>query len=381
MMMSEDYRTIVIDTGGDTTKAGFANDLMPCSTFPTIVGRPVRPCGVVSGIGIINHYVGHDVASCKVPIHTRHPLQRGEKINWDDLEFVWYQIFYQHLSVPPEEHPLLYTEPPLNRKQDREKVTEVMFDTFYIPAFYISSTAQLALYATGRTTGLVVETGHNSTHTVPVVHGHTIPHGIREVNVSGSQLTEYIARQLTSNNTYSFPNEKTKKECVHNIKEKLCYVPLDSGMTSHSDSRSSSYLLPDGKTVNLSDELFRCPDSLFRPSLLCDTSQQTAPGIHESLQQSIDTCDTDTRKHLYGNIVLSGGNSLFPGMRERLEKEVTHLSPGVNKVIAPTERTYLPWIGGAMLASLSSFQQLWTTRDEYEETGPTIMHRRLQHCL
>ena len=66
MMLSGDERTVVIDTGGDTTKAGFANDIIPCSTFPTIVGRPVRPSGVVSGIGFIPHYVGYDVASCKV---------------------------------------------------------------------------------------------------------------------------------------------------------------------------------------------------------------------------------------------------------------------------------------------------------------------------
>ena len=325
-MLSEHGRTVVIDTGGDTTKVGFAHDHMPYSTFPTIVGRSIRH-GCVPGIGYISHYVGHDVASCKVQIHTRNPLERGEQINWDDLESVWYQIFYQHLGVSPEEHPILYTETPLNRKRDRERVTEVMFDTFNIPAFHIANTAQLALYGTGRITGLVVETGHNSTHTVPILHGHTMLQSIHEIDVSGSQLMEYINKYLSLNNTHSFSNEETKRECARNVKEKFCYVPLDSGMTSHSDRQTSSYQLHDGKIISLNKELFRCPEALFRPSLLCDTSQLTTPGVHESLHQSIDKCDIDMRKHLYSNVVLSGGNSLFLGMRERLEKEITRLSP------------------------------------------------------
>ncbi|KAI6653828.1 actin [Oopsacas minuta] len=297
------------------------------------------------------------------------------------MECVWHHVFYNQLLIAPEEHPILLTEQPLNSRANRERMTQIMFETFNTPALYIANSAILSLYGTGRTTGIVLETGHTASNVVPIIHGNSLPHAINRLNVTGSKLTDYLTKCLSQHNPHSFQCQgQTERDNVRHIKEKLSYVSLNY---QSSDTLTSSYQLPDGKVISLGNELFRCPEILFQPSLLLsnsdplDTCQPTSLGIHESICSSINKCDIDIRKHMYGNIVLSGGNSLFPGMRERLEKEISLLSTLANKVIAPTGRKFLPWIGGANLVSLSTFNQMWTSKEEYDETGPTIMNRQM----
>lgn len=101
-------------------------------------------------------------------------------------------------------------------------------------------------------------------------------------------------------------------------------------------------------------------------------------GLHTVAYQSIMKCDMDIRKDLYGNVVLSGGSTMFPGIAERMQTELSSVSPSSMKIkiVAPTERKYSVWIGGSILASLSTFQQMWITKQEYEESGPGIVHRK-----
>lgn len=100
-----------------------------------------------------------------------------------------------------------------------------------------------------------------------------------------------------------------------------------------SSSETSSYELPDGQTISIGDQKFRCPEALFKPIMI----GKEMPGFHEITYQSIMKCDVDIRKDLYSNIVMSGGTTLFPGIPERLSKEVTTLAPSTMKikVVAP----------------------------------------------
>ena len=88
-------------------------------------------------------------------------------------------------------------------------------------------------------------------------------------------------------------------------------------------------------------------------------------------------CDVDICKDLYGNIMLSGSTSMYPGIAERMQKEMTALAPPTMKIkiIAPPEHKYSVWIGGSILASLFTFQQMWISK-EYDESGPAIVHRK-----
>ncbi|KAK7085323.1 hypothetical protein SK128_018090, partial [Halocaridina rubra] len=135
-----------------------------------------------------------------------------------------------------------------------------------------------------------------------------------------------------------------------------------------------SYELPDGQIVTIGNERFRCPEALFTPSML----GMECAGLHETVYTSIMKCDVDIRKELYANNVLSGGTTMYPGISDRMQKQITELAPASIKIkiIAPPERKYSVWIGGSILASLSTFQQLWISKDEYDDSGPGIVHRK-----
>lgn len=149
----------------------------------------------------------------------------------------------------------------------------------------------------------------------------------------------------------------------------VCYVAYNT-----SSSNEKSYELPDGQTINITSQRFRCPEALFKPNLL----GKELPGFHELSYNSILKCDVDIRKDLYSNIVMSGGTTMFPGLPERLNKEITALAPNTMKikVVAPSERKFLVWIGGSILSSLSTFQTMWITKAEFQETGDAIVHRK-----
>ncbi|KAH0918740.1 LOW QUALITY PROTEIN: hypothetical protein HID58_026400 [Brassica napus] len=298
MADGEDIQPLVCDNGTGMIKAGFAGDDAPRAVFPSIVGRP-RHTGVM------------------------YPIEHGTVNNWGDMEKIWHHTFYNELSVAPEEHPIRLTEAPLNPKANREKMTQIMFETFNALAMYVAIQAVLSLYASGRTTGIVLDSG------------------------DGRDLTDALMKILTERG-YSFTTT-AEREIVRDIKEKLCYIALDYEQELETSKTSSSveknYELPDGQVITIGSERFRCPEVLYQPSMI---GMENA-GIHETTYNSIMKCDD-----LYGNIVLSGGTTMFPGIADRMSKEITALAPSSMKikVVAPPERKYSVWIGGSILASL-----------------------------
>jgi actin-related protein len=372
--MSDEIQSVVIDNGSGMCKAGLSGRDVPTSCFPAMVGRPKFDQIMLGDRKDV--YVGDDAQAKRGILKLNYPVEHGIITNWEDMENVWHHCYYNELRVAPEDHPALLTEAPMNPKLNRERMISTFFEEFNVPSFYMSVQAVLSLYAAGRTTGIVLDSGDGVTHTVPVFEGYSIPHAIMRTDVAGRDLTEYMMKILRETG-FSFTSS-AEKEIVRQIKEKHCYVASDFNQEMKNSENSSSqecqYELPDGNHLNIGSQRFRCPELLFNSSPI----GKELPGIHELVFNSINSCDIDVRRNLYENVVLSGGSTMFQGLPERLSKEIQELAPSTMKVkvIAPEERKYSVWIGGSVLSSLSSFQNNWVTRAEYDESGPTIVHRK-----
>jgi len=251
---------------------------------------------------------------------------------------------------------------------------QIMFENFQVPAWFLQIQAVLSLYASGRTTGIVFDSGDGVSHVVPIYEGYSLPHAIKRIDLAGRDITNYLKKILTESGISL--NTSAESEIVRDMKERLCYVAADfeAELSNSGSAAESEYEMPDGVVVRVGSQKFRAPEILFNPSL-CGME---GSGIHEAIYNSINQCDVDIRKDLYGSIVLSGGSTVFTNMPERIQKEISAKAPSSMKVkvIAPAERKYSVWIGGSILASLSTFQQMWVTKDEYSEYGPSVVHRK-----
>ena len=363
---------VVIDNGSYMCKVGFAGEDVPKVLYSSIVVEPKY----LENMNQNETNIKKEVQNKRGILKLGCPTQKGIIGNWDHLEKIWYNCYYNELKVSSDEHPALLTEAPMNRKVNREKMTQIFFDTFNVPSFYVSVPAVLSLYTLGRTTGIALDSGDSATYTVPIFEGYSLPHAIEKIDLAGKDLTDYMIKLLLELG-YSF-SATAEREIARDIKEKVSYLALDFyaelKTCKESVSKDVQYALPDGKIIRIGNQQFRCPELLFNPI----NFGKELPGIHEMTFQSIMKCDVDLRKELFNNIIMSGGTTIFNGISERFEREICALAPLTMKIklAVPPERKYSAWIGGSILSSLSTFQNMWITKSEYEESGPNIVHRK-----
>ena len=365
-------QNVVIDNGTGVMKAGFAGGDKPKVVFRSYIGRTkhtrIMPGGALEGSEI---FVGNKADEHRGAMVLNYPMEHGIVQNWSDMERLWQHVYSkENLNVASEEHAVLLTEAPLNPYANRAKAGEIFFEGFNVPAMYFSVQAVLSLYASGRTTGVVLDCGDGVSHVVPVYEGFALPHAIARMDIAGKDVTSHL--QILLRRAGRAFHTSAEREIVRQIKEKCCYVafnPADEELSP----QSTPYALPDGSTVDVGPEAFRAPEVLFQPHIIGSEYR----GVHDSLVKSIMKADIDIRRVLFSQIVLSGGSTLFNGFGDRLLHELRRhpTSPRETKIriAAPPERLFSTWIGGSILASLATFKSMWITKEDYQENGARVL--------
>jgi len=349
---SENKPNIIIDNGSGYIKAGFSGEEWLRSVFPSRIGYPKYSSGIKEG-NQKEFYVGADAERKQGVLKLSSPIEHGIVNNWDDMEKIWEYTFQNELKVNPEEYNVMLTEASLNPKENKEKMAQIMFETFKVSGLYISTPGCLSLYSAGKYTGMVVDLGDGVSHFCPIFEGYSLPHAVERLDLGGRDLTEYLV-ELLSKAGQKFTTS-WEKETVKAIKEKACEVALDFEDEIR-NVEPYDYELLDGCHIIIEVQRIRCPEALFKPNLI----GKEYPGIEKVCYDSIQKCDIDIKRYLYNCIVLSGGTSMFQGLPERFEKEIKALVPDSIKeevkIIASPERKYAIWIGASILLSSSAFE-------------------------
>lgn len=368
---------VVIDNGSGTIKAGFAGDEEPKCIIPNYVGRP-KYVRVMAGGLAGDTFIGRSAQQHRGLLSIKYPMEHGTVVDWNDMELIWHYIYSkEQLQTFAEEHPVLITESPSNPRRNRERTAEILFETFNVPALFMSMQAVLSLYASGRTTGVVLDSGDGITQAVPIYEGFALPFSIVRTDVAGRDITKFLKFLIRKEGLLL--NTTAEFEVVKKLKEQACYVtssPLRAldDLAAAGDSERMSYTLPDGQSIEIgTSSRIKAPEILFRPDLIGSECE----GIHEVLINSIAKSDLELRKVFLENIVLSGGSTLFRGFGERLLGEVKKASPKSHiKIFSSPKRLYSTWTGGSILANLDSFKRMCISKREYEEDGQRAIHRK-----
>ncbi len=329
-------------------------------------------------------FLGRTVAEHRGALALSHPVEHGQVQSWADMEALWTHLYASGASsssssspsdrlpgpVRPSDHPVLLVEPPHASRAQRERAAQFFLETLRVPALAILPSPPLALYASGRTTGLVVECGDGVTSATPVYEGFAVAHAVSRADYGGADVTRQLSLLLRKSGVASL-HTAAEGEAVRGMKESCCYVapnPREAeGLAAEGRSPAAEYTLPDGTRLTLGAERFRAPEALFRPSLL----GLEHPGVGDLAAAAVGKADLDLRAALLGSVLLAGGATTTRGFGARLLTELRRASPQESKVRvwAPQDRAGLVWVGGSILASLSTFQKLWVGRAEWEEAG------------
>ncbi|KAK4442036.1 actin, cytoplasmic 1 [Podospora aff. communis PSN243] len=357
--------TVIIDTGSCTTKFGFGGDAAP-GELASVVGRPKHVPMCLLGSTLRDTYIGDEMKGEKY-LKYSYPISGNQVTDWDDVEKLWRHVFRSKLEIDHEEHPLLVTVPDIGRtERDNYQLAIILFECFLAPRAFVASPAALSLLSFGRSsTGLVIDSGHGQTTCVPVYNGFPLGHAAQSLPVGGREIASHLGTLLG-------PEWKQDEATLLDIKEKFCRVEVDPYHGVREDGlQAGEYTLPDGRVMEVGPQAFLAPEVLFTPFL----------GLGATVPRVIANADCHLREQLWGNIVLTGGNTLLPGFSTRLDRDLkAYPTPnGVKKVIKGfRDPKSAAWRGGSMLSSLSTFRDMCIPNKEYDEYGPVLLRRK---CL
>ena len=368
---------LIIDIGAASVRAGFArkSSSYPEAFFPAVASiESTNYEPIASGNEALipeNRYGAYQVYPRK---HNIRMDKHDSNLELRAMECI-IDTIVSELDVKPESTEVILTVPPSEPPEQRNMLAEILFDSYFFAAICFQDQCLLSLYSYNTTSGVVVNIGDHI-DVVPIIDGYTIEAGVSHLPHGGNAITESLSKLVTSKGLRYF--SETEMYIIRLIKEKLCYVSEDyEGDVEKCESNLAAYTratdlnafqLPDHrKVVALDIECFKAAEGLFDPNKW----GKDVPGIHELVWKAVQASPIDQRREMAKKIYLSGGTTGLPGLKERLEKEVSQLATtglAVEVHVSETQQ-HAAFMGASVLATLGSFQNYLVTREEFSSLG------------
>ncbi|CAG0895603.1 unnamed protein product, partial [Darwinula stevensoni] len=412
---SDEVGAVVFDVGSQSLRAGYAGEDSPKAEIPSFVGVYEEEVERDGNKSMEKKYL-IDSTAIRVPkqgVEMQTYLKDGMIEDWDLFEKVLDFTYKKYIQSESLYHPVLISEAPWNLKAKREKLVELMFEKYQVPAFYLVKNAVLACFANGRSTGLVLDSGATQTSAIPVHDGFVLQHAIVKSPLAGDFISIQCKSYLEENNidivpTYLIESKEAVKEydsakwvkrkklpevskSWHNYMVKEVVQDFQAAVLQVADQGYDEetisnmpmihFEFPSGYHQDFGPERFRIPEPLFDPSRIPGSNSPLSMGMAHIVSMSINMCDVDLRPSLYNSVIVTGGNTLLQGFTDRLNRDLSQKTPPsmrfkMMSANGTSERRFGAWIGGSILASLGSFQQMWISKLEYEENGKSQVEKK-----
>uniref|UniRef100_A0A1A8HAZ4 Actin-related protein 6 n=2 Tax=Nothobranchius korthausae TaxID=1143690 RepID=A0A1A8HAZ4_9TELE len=391
--------TLVLDNGANSAKIGYSQEKV----------RVIPNCQFRSKTSRLKTFTANQLDEIKDPSGLFYilPFQKGYLVNWDVQRKVWDHLFGKEMfKVEFVDTSIIVTEPYFNFSSIQESMNEILFEEYQFQSVLRINAGSLAAHHYFHTKPselccLVVDSGFSFTHIVPYCRSKKLKEGIRRINVGGKLLTNHLKEIIS----YRQLHVMDETHVINQVKEDVCYVSqqfykdMEIALSKGEDnSVVRDYVLPDFSSIKkgfckpreemvlsgkyktgeqilrLANERFAVPEMLFHPS---DIGIQEM-GLPEAIVHSVQSLPEEMQPHFYQNIILTGGNTLFPGFRERLEAELRSLVPAhlPVSVILPSNPVSYSWEGGKLLAHSPDYEEMVVTREEFEENGHAVCEEK-----
>ncbi|OAF65697.1 Actin-like protein 4, partial [Intoshia linei] len=408
----DEVGAVVIDVGSYSVRVGYAGEDAPRWDIPTHMGQRTNEDGSKNYF-IGSNQINHPIQNMDIVSYVKHGLIDDFTLFEQKLNHIYNNCLHSSSEV----HPLLMSEPVWNTKAQREQMCELIFETYNVPAYYVSKSAVLSAFSHGKSAALVVDSGAVHTTCTPVYDGYILNNAVVKSPLGGDFISiqsklllskmniditpQYLVESKVHTSVLEKPNFKRKElknvtDSFHNYSTKrllqdfsfhVTNVNLESFNKDQTEKINGgfdvipvTYSFPNGCSHDFTKERYRICEGLFNANCMEDIFNSNALTTSNAILTSMSLCDVDIRPLLCNNIISVGGNSLIKGFNERLANELSQFKNNKIKLLStnniPSEKRFSSWVGGSILASLGSFQQMWISKEEYEENGRRIIDRK-----
>ena len=372
---SKQLQHIIIDFGSYSIKYGFNLDAFPRFITPNVVGK-IKSKSFSPIKDYNDYYCGYEALYNSASIDITYPrIDNNGKIPTNqeglkDLESIFSYILKDKIKMNDYAYSIFIIDSIFTTAKERNAIAQILFEKFNIYNLHFEPQSIMTLYSTSKTSGLVLDSGAMTTEIVPIIEGYIISQGICNFPISGHQLTKRF--ENTYKDIFDINNVCNHYWMAQKIKEQFAEILPSSKeyeeLISKKNDNKKEFILPDGNVMELGNEIYEIPESIFNPSII----EMETNNLPQTVVDSINKCDISTRKELFNNIVLGGGNTLLKGFETRLKTGIEEIKKRNCGIISLKERNYSSWIGGSGISSISNFSNKWIARNEYLDSGEKL---------